>query len=55
MWGVFYYMKEYLEFLKIFESAIIDANRDIEEIELIAVSKKKPPELIIEVINHGFN
>ena len=48
-------MKEYLEFLKIFESAVIDANRDIEEIELIAVSKKKPSELIREVINHGYH
>ena len=53
MWGVFYFMREYLEFLKIFESAVIDANRDIEEIELIAVSKKKPSELIREVIKYG--
>ena len=47
-------MREYLEFLKIFESAVLDANRDIEEIELIAVSKKKPSELIRKVINHGY-
>ena len=47
-------MREYLEFLKIFERAVLDANRDIEEIELIAVSKKKPSELIREVINHGY-
>ncbi len=48
-------MKKYLEFLKDFESAVLDANRDIEEIELIAVSKKKPSELIREVINHGYH
>lgn len=48
-------MKEYLEFFKIFERAVLNANRDIEEIELIAVSKKKPSELIREVINHGFH
>ena len=48
-------MREYLQFLKIFESAVLDANRDIEEIELIAVSKKKPSELIREVINHGYH
>ena len=48
-------MTEYLEFLKVFESAVLDANRDIEEIELIAVSKKKPSELIREVINHGYH
>ena len=47
-------MKEYLNFLKIFEKAVLDANRDIEEIELIAVSKKKPSELIREVINNGY-
>ena len=47
-------MREYLEFLKIFEKAVLRANRDIEEIELIAVSKKKPSDLITEVINHGY-
>ena len=47
-------MKEYLKFLKIFENAVLDAKRDIEEIELIAVSKKKPSEIIREVINHGY-
>ena len=47
-------MREYLEFLKIFEKAVLNANRNIEEIELIAVSKKKPSELIREVINHGY-
>tara|TARA_B100001121_G_C18527111_1_gene544155 strand:- start:125 stop:799 length:675 start_codon:yes stop_codon:yes gene_type:complete len=55
MWGVFYFMRDYLEFLKIFEKAVLNANRDIEEIELIAVSKKKPSTLIREVINNGYN
>ena len=48
-------MSEYKEFLKIFENAILKAHRDIEEIELIAVSKKKPVELIKKVINSGFS
>lgn len=47
-------MKEYLLFLKTFEKAVLNAQRDIDEIELIAVSKKKPLELIREVINSGF-
>ena len=47
-------MKEYLLFLKTFEKAVLNAQRDIDEIELIAVSKKKPIELIREVINSGF-
>ena len=47
-------MKEYLEFIKIFERAVLNAQRDIEEVELIAVSKKKPSELIKEVIESGF-
>ena len=47
-------MSEYLQFIKIFENAILNAHRDIEEIELIAVSKKKPPELIKKVIDSGF-
>ncbi len=47
-------MNEHLEFLKIFENAVLTAKRDIEEIELIAVSKKKPSELIKEVINSGY-
>ena len=46
-------MTEYLKFIKKFEDAVLNAQRDIEEIELIAVSKKKPPELIRQVINHG--
>ena len=47
-------MKEYLEFLKIFEKAVLEARRDIDEIELIAVSKKKPTNLIREVIQNGY-
>ena len=46
-------MTDYLKFLKNFESAVLKANRDIEEIELIAVSKKKPSELIRQVIDNG--
>jgi len=47
-------MSEYLQFLKTFYKAVKAANRDIEEIELIAVSKKKPPDLIKKVINSGY-
>jgi len=47
-------MKEHLEFLKTFEKAVLKANRDIDEIELIAVSKKKPTNLIREVIQNGY-
>ena len=54
VWGVFYYMREYLKFFKIFEKAVIKAHRDIDEIELIAVSKKKPINLIREVIQNGY-
>tara|TARA_B100001989_G_C24317167_1_gene353362 strand:+ start:316 stop:459 length:144 start_codon:yes stop_codon:yes gene_type:complete len=44
VWGAFfYYMKEYIDFLKIFERAVLKARRDIDEIELIAVSKKNQP------------
>ena len=46
-------MTEYFEFLKKFESAVLNAQRDIEEIELVAVSKKKPPKLIREAISYG--
>ncbi len=47
-------MKEHLEFLKIFEKAALKARRDIDEIELIAVSKKKPTNIIREVIQNGY-
>ena len=47
-------MSEYLQFSKIFLNAVQAANRNIEEIELIAVSKKKPPDLIRKVITSGY-
>ena len=47
-------MSEYLQFLKTFHDAVQAADRNIEEIELIAVSKKKPPDLIRKVINSGY-
>ena len=53
VWGVFLFMREYIEFLKTFEKVVLNAQRDIEDIELIGVSKKKSSELIEEVINNG--
>ena len=47
-------MKEHLEFLKIFKKAALKARRDIDEIELIAVSKKKSTNIIREVIQNGY-
>ena len=46
-------MSLYTEFLKDFENAVLNAKRDIEEIELIAVSKRKPITNIVSVINEG--
>ncbi len=46
-------MNTYLNFINVLEKAILKADREIEEIELIAVSKKKPAELIREVIANG--
>ena len=46
-------MSKYLDFIKNLERSVLNTNRDIEEVELIAVSKKKPAELIREVINNG--
>ena len=43
----------YKNFLAQFNKAVLEAGRDIEEIELIGVSKKKPPEDIIKVYNQG--
>ena len=43
----------YENFLAQFNKAALKAGRDIEEIELIAVSKKKPPEDIKKVFNQG--
>ena len=46
-------MNKYLDFIKVLQKTTLEANRDLEDIELIGVSKKKPPELIREVINNG--
>ena len=46
-------MSLYTKFLKDFENAVLNAKRDIEEIEIIAVSKRKPITNIISVINEG--
>ena len=46
-------MSEYLDFIRVLEKAALNANRDLEEIELIAVSKKKPAVLIKEIILNG--
>ena len=43
----------YKNFLDKFNKAVLDAGRDIEEIELIAVSKKKPLDDIKKVFNEG--
>tara|TARA_B100000902_G_scaffold64074_1_gene70797 strand:- start:8463 stop:9110 length:648 start_codon:yes stop_codon:yes gene_type:complete len=43
----------YENFLAQFNKAVLEAGRDIEEIDLIGVSKKKPPEEIIKVFNQG--
>lgn len=43
-------MISYLEFISNFKKAAEDAERDLSEITLIAVSKKKPPEAIKQVI-----
>ena len=43
----------YENFLAQFNQAVLDTGRDIEEIELIGVSKKKPPDDIIKVFNQG--
>jgi len=46
-------MSAYQEFYIKFEKAIIAAKRNIEEVELIAVSKKKSVENILPIINLG--
>lgn len=46
-------MKEYSEFLKILERSVLNARRDLKEIQLIAVSKKKPAEVINKAISSG--
>ena len=41
MRGVFYFMELYQNFLERFITALLNANRDFSEVELIAASKKK--------------
>ena len=41
----------YKEFITEFEKSVLQAGRSIEEIELVAVSKKKPLSDIIDVYN----
>ena len=43
----------YKEFITEFEKSVLQAGRSIEEIELVAVSKKKPLSDIIDVYNAG--
>ncbi len=43
----------YKEFMSIFHKAVLEAGRDIEEINLIAVSKRKPIEAINQVYKAG--
>ena len=43
----------YKNFLAKFNKAVLETGRDINEIELIGVSKKKPAEDIIKVFNQG--
>ena len=43
----------YQNFLERFNTALADANRDLSEVELIAVSKKKSSDEIKKVINSG--
>ena len=55
MCGVFFYLLRpmYKEFITEFEKSVLQAGRSIEEIELVAVSKKKPLSDIIDVYNAG--
>ena len=46
-------MPNYKDFIKDFEKSLLRNKRDIEEVELIAVSKKKTKEEILPVINLG--
>jgi len=46
-------MSQYKEFLKNFEKAVLQSKRNIEEVELIAVSKRKPVENILPIISEG--
>ncbi len=46
-------MKSYLNFKRDLDQAVLKSNRNIEEVRLISVSKKKPASLINEVISSG--
>ena len=46
-------MSQFKNFYSTFLQSVLSAKRDIEEIELIAVSKKKPASAIIDIINEG--
>ena len=46
-------MTKYEEFLIEFKRAVLDARRDIQEIEIVAVSKRKPLDEIIKIYNLG--
>ena len=46
-------MTRFQEFKKKFERAVHEAGRDLSEIELIAVSKKKPLSDIEDIYNQG--
>ena len=46
-------MSQYKEFLKDFKKAILQCKRNIEEVELVAVSKRKPANDIMSIISEG--
>ena len=46
-------MSQFKNFYSTFLKSVLSAKRDIEEIQLIAVSKKKPASNIIDIINEG--
>lgn len=46
-------MSQFKTFYSKFLQSVLSAKRDIEEIQLIAVSKKKPASNIIDIINEG--
>ena len=46
-------MNQFKQFHSSFVKSVLSAKRDIEEIELIAVSKKQPTDAIIDLINQG--
>jgi len=46
-------MSNYKDFLKDFEKSVLRNNREIEDVELIAVSKRKSEEDILPIINLG--